>query len=195
MQLFGIILGIAAALLNIYGFWIYNKSVFLDNNNPIATTWGVWSVLSIINTWSYLQGTGDWVITLQFFTGTTGCIVTFIFCWVTGKFEKPDKTEQKILVACAVSLVVLISGNAAIANYGTLFAFTISWWATIRKVWRDPSIETHLPWLIWSVVFWMQLNNAIQRFDGYWLALINPAWLLITNIAIAVLSLRKPAQT
>jgi len=188
MQTFGIILGIAAALLNIYGFWIYNKSVFYSKNNPNATTWLVWSVLSVINTWSYLKGTGDWVITLQFFTGLIGCIVTFVFCWVTGKFEKPDKTEQKILVACAISLMVLFSGNVTHANYITLFAFTISWWATIRKVWRDPNIETSLPWLIWSAVFWMQLNNAIQRFDDYWLALVNPAWLLVTNLTIALLA-------
>tara|TARA_Y100000031_G_C8167231_1_gene359974 strand:- start:47 stop:667 length:621 start_codon:yes stop_codon:yes gene_type:complete len=190
MQTLGIILSIAAAVLNIYGFWIYNKSVYTSKNDPNATTWGVWTALGLINFFSFLRATNDLVLTFQFMTGTLGCFVTFVFCWVTGKFNWPNKTETKILAISVISLAVLLFGNALVSNYVILFAYTISWWVTARKVWKDPSVETPKPWLIWSVVFWIQSNNAVQRYDGDWIALINIGWLLVTHFTIAVLSVR-----
>lgn len=180
-------MGVVAASLNAYGFWIYNKQVFQTTSTPNPASWLVWSALGVINTSSYLMGTRDWVISLQFFVGTIGCTATFLYAWKVGKFDRLQKTERRVLVLSGLAMVVWFFTSAAWANYVILIAFLIAFWSTFTGIWKNPYKESPLPWFIWGLVFAIVLTNAALRWNGQPVALINPAVLMISHLIVVPL--------
>ncbi|MEK7659843.1 MAG: hypothetical protein AAB343_01430 [Patescibacteria group bacterium] len=93
MQELTIALGLTAALLHGVAYFLYNRQTKLGHSSPNASSWSIWVFLATLNALSYREMSGDAVATLQFFTGSVACILTFLYVLTIGKFSRLKPKE------------------------------------------------------------------------------------------------------
>jgi len=93
LQELTIALGVTAALLHGVAYVLYNVQAKLGHSSPNAASWSVWAFLATLNALSYREMSGDIVVTLQFFTGSVACILTFLYVFTIAKFSRLKPKE------------------------------------------------------------------------------------------------------
>jgi hypothetical protein len=90
---------------------------------------------------------GDMVATLQFFTGSVACTLTFIYVLIIGKFSRLKPKEWGLFaLGLLATLVLLKFRNATGANMLALAAVLISFYPTFEGVLKNPHRETPYSW-------------------------------------------------
>jgi hypothetical protein len=191
MQKLTLTCGITAALLHGVAYLLYNVQAKLGKSSPNAASWSVWAFLATLNALSYFSMNGDVVTSLQFFTGSIACIVTFIYVLAIGKFSGLKAKEWGL---CALGFLAVLVWwkyrSATSASIIILIAFLISSWPTLEGVLRNPLKETPRPWTIWTIAFLLTTINVGLR-GGRPIAFLAPVLLLLAHGSIAVLSRKK----
>ena len=191
MQELTVALGVTAALLHGAAYVLYIVQTKIGKSSPNEASWRIWAFLATLNALSYYKMSGDIVATLQFFTGSVGCILTFLYALATGKFSRL-KTGEWVLFALGLlaTLVWWRFRSATGANMIVLFAFLISFIPTFKGVLRDPFKETSYSWTLWTLAFLVTAATVVLR-DGKLIALLTPVALSIAHGGVAILSTEK----
>lgn len=188
MQELTIALGLTAALLHGVAYVLYNMQVKLGKSSPNVASWSVWAFLATLNAFSYREMSGDVVTTLQFFTGSVACFLTFLYVFTIGKFSKLKLKEWVLLALGLLATLVWWKFRSATgANMIVLFAILVSFIPTFEGVWRDPFKETPRSWTLWTLAYLLTTTNVVLR-EGKPFALLTPIVLLIAHGSIAILS-------
>ncbi len=188
MQELTIALGLTAALLHGVAFILYNVQSKIGQSKPNAASWSIWAFLSTLNALSYREMTGDVVATLQFFTGSVGSILTFLYVLIIGKFSKLKPGEWGLFALGLLATLVWWKFRSATGtNMIVLVAVIISFIPTLEGVWRDPFRETPRSWILCTLAFLVATTNVVLR-DGKPIALLTPIVLLIAHGSVALLS-------
>lgn len=190
MQELTIALGLTAALLHGVAYVLYNVQAKLGKSSPNAASWSVWAFLATLNALSYREMSGDLVATLQFFTGSVACVLTFLYVLTIGKFSRLKPKEWGLFALGLLATVVWWKLRSATgANMIVLVAFLISFIPTFEGVWRDPFKETPRSWTLWTLALLITTTNVVLR-DGKPIALLTPIVLLVAHGSIAILSVQ-----
>jgi hypothetical protein len=183
-------LAVAAALLHVVGYILYNAQVFTSKSRPNPASWLIWVVLAGLNAFSF-TGMTDWVSALQFFAGTVACLITFCIILFTGHLGWPKKMDMWSLVIGLVAVFVWWRfKTAAGANMIIAFGIAVSIIPTIQGVLRDRKVETPLAWWFWTVAPVLTGIVVIMRGGGL-VALVMPALLVLCHGSVAVLAGRR----
>jgi hypothetical protein len=181
-------LGIVIVLLHLIAYVIYNKQAKLGLSKPNVATWGVLAFLSIINATSFNSMSQDIVVSLQFIAGAVASFSTFIYVFCIGKFSKLKPKEYVVFVLGLIAAIAYWKyKEATFANMIVLITFLISFYPTLEGVWLDPTKEKPLPWIIWTVAFFLTISNAFLR-DATLVTFIMPSVLLVAHLSIAFFS-------
>lgn len=182
-----IFLAIFAALLHGTAFLLYNIQTKLGESEPNAVSWGIWAFLATLNAFSYRNMSGDMVATLQFFTGSVGCSLTFLYVLAIGKLSWPKPKEWAVFILGLVAAGVWWRfRNATGANMIGIMAVVISFVPTYEGVWKYPFKETPRSWVIWTAAFLITTVNVILR-GGQPIALVAPFVLCLAHGGVALL--------
>lgn len=188
LQELTITLGLTAALLHGVAYVLYNMQAKLGSSKPNAASWSVWAFLATLNALSYREMSGDAVMTLQFFTGSVACILTFLYVLTIGKFSRLKPKEWGLFTLGLLATLVWWKFRSATgANMIILVAFLISFIPTFEGVLRDPFKETPRSWMLWTLAFLVTTINVVLR-DGKPVTLLTPIVLFLTHGSIALLS-------
>ena len=145
MQELTIALGLTAALLHGGAYVLYNVQAKLGKSSPNAASWSIWAFLAILNALSYREMSGDVVATLQFFTGSIACLLTFLYVLTIGEFSKLKPKEWGLFALGLLATLMWWKFRSATgANMIVLAAAFVSFIPTLEGVWRDPFKETPL---------------------------------------------------
>jgi hypothetical protein len=181
-------LGLMAALLHGVAYVLYSVQTKIGKSSPNAASWSIWAFLATLNALSYHEMSGDLVASLQFFTGSVACILTFLYVLTIGKFSKLKPKEWGLFVLGLLATLVWWKFRSATgANLIVLVAFIISFIPTFEGVLRDPFKETSSSWILWTLAFLVTTTNVVLR-DSKPIALLTPIVLLIAHSSIAILS-------
>ncbi len=188
METLSIGIAVAAATLHGVAFIIYNHGVVKNANKPIAASWFVWRLLSAYGSYTYFRTTNDdWISTLQFFTGTAGCILTFVHVWTIGRFGPLTREDRGYLgIGVLAVLVRWLFVHADIANLIIMTAYAISFVPLYKKLWENPT-EKPLPWMLWALAFSLTTLNAILRWEGNWVSIVSPTSLALEHFAVLLI--------
>jgi len=185
------VLGISAALLHGIAYVLYNIQTRLGQSKPNPASWSVWTVLAIINAFSFRELSGDLVSTLQSFIGSAACIFTFAYSLFRGKFSRLGGKELFILAMSLLAVLVWwIFQSAVYANVIVLLSILISFKPTFDGVFKDPFKETPRSWWMWALAYGLTTLSVLIRHKPL-LALLMPAALMIAHGSIAVLSSQR----
>lgn len=191
MQELTIALGVVAALLSSTAFILYGVQSKIGASSPNAASWGIWAFLATLNAFSFREMTNDTVATLQFFAGSAGCIFTFVYVFIIGRFSRLKQREWAMFaLGILATLIWWKFRSATMANMIVLVAFIFSFIPTFDGARRDPFKETPLPWTLWALAFLITTANVVLR-DNKSIAFITPVVLFISHGSIAILSSQK----
>lgn len=183
-----ILLGVTAALLHGVAFTLYSIQTKMGQSSPNPASWALWAFLAVINALTF-HGMTNALVTLQFFTGSVGCLATFLFALAIGKFSWPTTKEWRLFgLGVLGTLVWWIFKSATGANMIIFVALTISFIPTYEGVWRDPHKETPRSWVLWTLAFLVTTINVIVNWKGQPLNLVMPIGGAILHGTVAVLS-------
>lgn len=189
-----VVLGVTAGLIQLAGYWLYNKGLRKTEINPNATSWAIWGIGSVVAVIVYSDLVNDWVLEFLPTVCAVAALLTFIHMMVRGTFKRPDRTEALIFVLdMAVLLYYFTSDNALIANIFMVIDILISFVPIIRSTWDDPIAEDPKPWLIWSGAYTLLVLVSFLRGESLWDALMPTAYLFL-HIIIWRLAKRQIAM-
>jgi hypothetical protein len=189
-----VVLAVVAALLHGLGYLLYARQTKLGRSSPKSASVGIWVFLSIINALTFNVMSGDWVMALQFFTGSVACLVTFFYVLAIGKLKLPTSEEWRLFwFGILASVVWWIFRNASAANLIIFVALVISLIPIYKTLWDDPSKEMPRSWILWTLAFLVTATNVILNWSGKPLNLVMPIGGAVIHGAVAFLS-RKSRQ-
>ncbi len=161
------LLPVLAAVANAIGFILYNRQSKAGTSVPNPVSWFIWAFLSVVNLLTF-RALSDTFASLQFFVGSAGCIITFLYVFAIGKFAQPTRTELAVLViALGAATTGMTFDNPRGANLMVALGLLISFEPTLQNVVRNPASEKPLPWILWTVAFALTGLNA-YLFNGGW---------------------------
>ncbi len=182
-------LAVFAMVLHASAFVLYSIEVNRGSSKPNPASWGVWAFLAVVNAASFSM-MADWVASMQFFVGSAGCVLTFLYALFAGKFSRLEPFEQAFLIAGIIAVILWwYFRSAELANLIVVAAIFVSFWPTLAMVMRNPKGESALPWRLWTTAFGIMIVNLIltDAFvgDQSMLSFVAPALLFIAHGAVA----------
>lgn len=169
MHELAVVLGVTAALLHGVAFILYCIQTRFGKSSPKSASWALWAFLATLNALTFHGMTSNWLVTIQFVTGSVGCIATFLFAM----------------------FVWWIFRTAAVANMIIFIALVISFIPTYEGVWANPTKETPRSWVLWGLAFFITAINVIVSGKGRPLNLVMPIGGAILHAGVGYLSRRK----
>jgi hypothetical protein len=169
-----IFLTIFGGLLNIYTFYIYDRGIMFGDTKPNISSWGIWSVLTVLNFASYGAMSRDMIKTALPTLGSLLCIFTFCLTLCCGQWKQigwGDAAALGIGIIAAVQWYLLSQDKRSTtapmwANMMLQIGNTVGFIATFISVWKNPYTEIIGCWFAWTILFLFQTAVVIIRWKG-----------------------------
>jgi hypothetical protein len=199
MYAFAVAVSIAASVLQLVGYWIYNRkiaeSIEAKGIKPNATTWGLWALGSIPVVILYQDLTDDWVKGLVPTVCAFGAIATFVHMMVKGTFQKPDRLDVEIFILDLVVVFYwMVTKDPSISTIFLEIDIWITFIPIFRTTWKLPETENPKPWYVWAVAYTLWTVVVLMRYELWW-DLILPVNYIFQHGAVGLIArFRKPAK-
>lgn len=186
------ILGFAAGVISISGYFPYIRDVLKKTTTPERASWLIWDVLTAIAFFSQLAKGASaslWLPGLEICGLTTVLILAMLLG--TGGFSKKDIFA---LIAAAVGLILwYFTKEPAVALYIIIGIDAIGVVLSVQKAYDDPESETLITWVLVAIAG-VLATIAVGRFDIVLLS--YPIYIFLANAAIATAILlgKKPKK-
>ena len=167
-----------------YGLYIVQAQLGKSDPNPVS--WFLWSYLATLNALSF-SAMNDRVAALQFFAGSVGCLATFFYVLIIGRFKWPIVREWWMLVLGSVAIIGWQQFTATTANMILAGILIYSFEPSIRGVHEDPWREKPLAWWMWTIAFGLTGLNTFLFKGGWTLSLVMPVVGVVCHALVAIL--------
>jgi hypothetical protein len=161
------------------------------DSEPKLVSWGIWSFLSLLNFFSYREMT-DFITSLQFFSDAVLCTIIFFYAYFHKKFEVLSREDYEVLFLGFLSIIFWWQFKEAIyANMMVCICYLISFYPTIKEVWKNPNSENPVSWYVCTFAYGIttyavQLEKSFQIID-----FLAPSILFLLHLVIAILAKKK----
>jgi hypothetical protein len=187
-----LLLGIAAGILHLVAFGLYNKQILQGTSTPNTATWTLWAFLTALNASSYVAMTADLAKNILPIVGALATLGTFAYSLFAGKFKRIDFWDWLVLVIGTSAGVVWWEFQSAMyANFIVIAAVAVAFVPLYRGVWKNPALEKPLPWYVWGTAYGALILVALLR-RGNYQDLVYPVSMFLLHPAVGLLTLRKP---
>ncbi len=187
-------LGIAAGVLQLVAFGIYNKQIFQGTSVPNTATWTLWAFLTVLNASSYAVMTADVAKYILPVASALATIGTFGYSLFAGKFKRMDPWDWLVLAIGMIAGVVWWwYQSATYANLIVIVAVAIAFIPLYRGVWKNPTLEKPLPWYVWTMAYAVVTVVVVLRWKGQYEDLVYPVSMFFLHLAVGLMTLRKTA--
>ena len=185
-------LGIAAGVLQLVAFGLYNKQILQGTSTPNTATWTLWAFLTILNASSYAAMTADLAKYILPVASALATIGTFGYSLFAGKFKRMDSWDWLVFsIGVMAGLMWWWYQSATYANLIVVGAVIISFWPLYRSVWKNPALEKTLPWYVWTIAYSILTLVAVLRWKGQYQDLAYPVSMFFLHFAVGLMTLRN----
>jgi len=176
-----IVVGIIAGVVQLWGYWLHNKTA---THTDSAVSWAIWGLGSFITWFLYAELVNDWVKEFLPLLCMFAAFATFLRYAFKGYFSKPDKIDLFVLVLDVIIIAYwFVYQEATWANLFIQIDVIISFIPMLRSVWKKPHSEDPKPWLVWSVAYLLLTLTVIMRWESWW-ELLYPLNYFVLHFAV-----------
>jgi hypothetical protein len=187
-------IAIISMLLQLAGYWIYNRSVWTERVRPNLSSWLIWGGISVLNTASYFSlSRHDLIVSLMPFTITAVNVITMLIIIRKGTFQRIGRPDAAALAISAVAIMLWKLTDSSLANLMVQTAIIVGTVPTILGVRRNPTVERPAPWFLWSASFILAIIVVSLR-GVSWVAYASPVIQCCLYVAIGTLARRRPVN-
>jgi len=185
-------LTILSSIIFLVFFVIYNKDILKGVVKPNIVTWSIFSLITLINSITYIAFTHDILKGALAFTDCFTCIVITGLILFKGHYLKLTILEKIIIFLSLASLLLwFLLHNAIYANLLLQPAYILAFIPTLKNAYINPHDESSLVWLMWAFSFILTIIVILIRWQGVFADLINPLIALTLHTSVGLLALRK----
>ena len=189
-----LLLGIAAGLLQLVSFALYNRQIFRGTSRPNTATWTLWAFLTVLSASSYAVMTADLAKYFLPVASALATLCTFGYSLFAGKFRRMDFWDWLVLAFGMIAVFVWWwFQSATYTNLIVVGAVAISFIPLYRAVWKDPTVEKALPWYLWATAYGMITLVVVLRWTGQYQDLVYPIAGICLHATVALMTRRKVA--
>lgn len=189
-----VLCSVVATLIQIYGYYLYNRGAHSGEITPSAASWLLWGVGSFITAWSYAILADDLVKNLLPLVCAIVAFLTFVLIFVRKGFGKPSTFD---VIVCIVDFGVigfwLATRSAEYTNVVAQADATLSFVPIIRSTWKNPSSENAKPWFVWCVAYTLLGITVLLRYEKWW-DLMYPVVYFILHAIVGLIARFKTAK-
>ena len=190
-SIFGTLAGIAALVA--YGF--YFKQAVKGQSTPNPSTWLIWFIAGIINTFTYFTVVGGNIWQSLFVIAITFSVfIILAYSLIKGKFTKFKTLEAVIFImALGIGFFWQVTDNDRIANLLLQGIYVISYIPTIAGLIKGTGKEHYMSWIVAAISYSFATVALITNYPGDWIAFVCPVVNgVIGNSFVAALILLPP---
>lgn len=182
------ILGTIGGLFAFLSIVPYIKDILHGTTRPNVVSYVLWCILLSISTLAQYSAGASWTIILVI-GDLLAALTVVVFCFTGYGYKKYGPIEIICFVLAIVAIVLWqTTNNPLLAIIFSLVADILAGVPTIVKTYRDPKSELPLGWFMVAFgAFLSLISNTIFDLPN----LLFPVWILIVNILVGVLALRK----
>jgi hypothetical protein len=186
------VFAILAGAVNAAAFILYNVQAHRKKTtSPNITSWAVWASIVLLNVTSYWKMSGDWETSIMPLVGSIGCVGTFLFTLLSGRFSKIDLYDR---IALCIGILAAFAWwyfhSASFANVVLQGAVAVGFIPMYRALWHSPRLERWPAWTMWTVAFAFGLIAVWLR-DKTWQEYVYYVSCFCLHGAIIPLTLRN----
>ena len=158
-----------ASILILVVMGIYLYKVVYSTTRPNTATWLIWVIVMSLNTGTYYEVVkGDLKEMALPSLATSGVILIFIYSLFKGKFQRIEVFDVATVgLSFAIGVVWKTTGDAILANLALQMILLMSFFPTVRSVWKDPRSDHWLPWAIAVASYSFQILAVLWSLDGW----------------------------
>jgi hypothetical protein len=180
-----------AVFLNTVGYFLYFFQIKKGESNPKLVTWGLWSLLSILNFASYREMT-NFIYSLQFFSDAVLCIVIFFYAYFHKNMKVWNKEDSVVALLGILSMIYWWQfKEASFANIIICLCYIVSFYPTIKEVRKNPNTENPVSWYICALAYGFTSYEVYLDEDSQQVDFLSPILLLILHLLVALFAKRR----
>ncbi|MBX4195491.1 hypothetical protein KW796_00840 [Candidatus Parcubacteria bacterium] len=170
MLTFSTLLGVVAGVVQVFGYWTYNRKVQEGLiKEPNGTSWGLWGIGSLLAVFFLRDLTHDWVKEVLPALCSASAFILFAAYAKKKMLKRPDRLDYfTIALDTAVVLYWFVSGEAGWSNLLLAIDTGVTFIPMVRDVWSDPSSEQPKPWKTWTIAYGIWTAAILLRLETPW---------------------------
>lgn len=189
---FSLFITLAGSLIFLIAFVLYNKDILKGNTKPSIVSWSLFTLITLINSTSYIFMTGDAIKSVLAFTDFFACAVITCFILSKGYYSKLNIVEKLVIAFSAASILAwAFLQSATFANLLLQPGYILAFVPTYLNAYKNPSTERALPWFLWAFSFVLSIIVVAMRWEGAWQDLVNYSIAFFLHFGVGLLALRK----
>jgi len=171
-NIFGAIAGLTALVAYSY----YLKQAVRGQSTPNPSTWLIWFIAGVINTFTYFTVVGGNIYQSIFVIAVTfSVLVILVYSLFKGRFTKIKSLEIIIfLMAIGIGIFWQVTANDRISNLLLQSIYVISYIPTVTGLIRGTGKEHYVSWLTAFISYTFATLSLITNNPGDWIAFVSP---------------------
>ncbi len=170
------ILGLLSGFTALIGYGFYFRQMAKGQSTPNPSSWGIFFLAGIINTFTYLTVVKGNIWQSLFIIVITLCLFSvLVYSSIKGQFTKVKGLEVIIfLLAMGIGIFWQISDNARLSNLLLQGIYVIAYIPTYVGLIKGTAKENYLAWLICVVSYSFATLALFADYPDDWIAFVSP---------------------
>ena len=184
MDILTVVLGVLAGLVQLAGYWQYNKKLAYKDISPNATSWALWGGGGVIEYALYGDLAQDWVKEFLPMMCAVAVFATFVHMLFRVSCRRPDGGDV-VLFSLDIGVVVfwILTQDPLMSNVLLGADIIISHFPIFRSTWKEPCSENETPWMTWTIAYTLLTLVVCMRWEK-WGDLIYPLAGLVSTAMV-----------
>jgi hypothetical protein len=167
-----VLIGVLAGVIQVYGYWIYNRNVEKGIVEAEGTSWGLWGLGTFVALVIFNDLSGDWVKDTLLSACSASSFIFFILLLKRRMVRMPDRIN--ILIVCLDASVLaywyfgglLNEDRESVVPSILVAADTIiTFVPMIRGILQKKVREVKGPWTIWTIAYGTWIAAILFRLE------------------------------
>lgn len=170
------ILGALAGVTALIAYGLYLKQVIKGWSTPNPSSWLIWFIAGVINTFAYFAVVNGNIWQSLFVIAVTfSILVILIYSLFKGRFTKIKTLEIVIfLMALAIGLFWQISANDRMSNLLLQSIYVISYIPTVTGLINKTGKEHYASWVTAVISYSFATLALVLNYPGDWISFVSP---------------------
>lgn len=170
------IFGVLAAITALIAYGFYFKQAIKGQSTPNPSTWLIWFIAGIINSFTYFTVVRGNIWQSLFIVAVTFSVfIILLYALFKGKFTKIKSLEIVVfLMALGIGIFWQITANDRISNLLLQCIYVISYIPTVIGLIKGTGKEHCASWLTAVISYTFATFALLTNYPKDWIAFISP---------------------
>lgn len=186
-------LGVLAGLVQLAGYWQYNKAISsYDGHKPNAASWLMWGLGGGVELLIFDSLVQSWSKDFLPMMCAVAAMFVFLRVWWRGASFEFERWDVLVIIPLDIALVTfyVVTQDPFLSNAFLGVDIFVSFLPTLWGTWKAPRSEHPRPWRTWTLAYLLLTLTVVLHWENGW-ELIYPVSCIVLHGVVWQLSSTK----